>query len=86
MVGVGGKLTFGQMSAFFPPQLVASEIKKIFLSSNLACLLAFEWRAARPHTLGNRIPQAFEPLKREPTDQGRLPLEASRGTILGTGA
>ena len=46
MVGVGGKLTFGQMSAFFPPQLVASEIKKIFLSTNLACLLAFERQAA----------------------------------------
>ena len=46
MVGFGGKLTFGQMSAFFPPQLVASEIKKIFLSSNMACLLAFEWQAA----------------------------------------
>ena len=28
-----------------PSQLPASEIKQTFLSSNLACLLAFEWRA-----------------------------------------
>ena len=31
-----------------PPQLTASEIKQTFLSPNLACLLAFEWRAAGP--------------------------------------
>ena len=31
-----------------PPQLPASEIKQNFLSINLACLLAFEWSAARP--------------------------------------
>ena len=30
-----------------PPRLPASEIKQTFLSTNLACLLAFEWRAAR---------------------------------------
>ena len=33
-----------------PCQLPASEIKQTFLSTNLACLLAFEWWAARhPH-------------------------------------
>ena len=30
-----------------PPTWLASEIKQTFLSTNLACLLAFEWRAAR---------------------------------------
>ena len=34
-----------------PPQLPASEIKQTFFSTNLVCLLAFEWRAAWPHTL-----------------------------------
>ena len=32
------------------PQLLASEIKQTFLSTNLAFLLAFGWWAARPHT------------------------------------
>ena len=36
-----------------PPrfQLLASEIKQTFLSTNLACLLAFEQPADGPHTL-----------------------------------
>ena len=32
------------------PQLLVSEIKQTFLSTNLAFLLAFGWWAARPHT------------------------------------
>ena len=32
------------------PQLLASEIKQSFLSTSLACLLAFEQQAARLHT------------------------------------
>ena len=32
-----------------PPRLPASKIKQTFLSTNLASLLAFEWRAAWPH-------------------------------------
>ena len=44
-----GESAFGQMSATLPPQLPASEIKQTFLSTNLACLLAFERQAARPH-------------------------------------
>ena len=32
------------------PQLPASEIKQTFLSTNLAYLWAFEWRAARTPT------------------------------------
>ena len=31
------------------PRLPASEIKQTFLSTNLACLLAFEQQAAGPH-------------------------------------
>ena len=34
-----------------PPQLLKSEIKQAFLSTKLACLLAFELWAARPHNL-----------------------------------
>ena len=34
---------FGQVSTTLPQQLLASEIKQTFLSTNLACLLAFEW-------------------------------------------
>ena len=33
-----------------PPQLPASEIQQPFLSTSLACLLAFERQAARPRT------------------------------------
>ena len=33
-----------------PLQLPASEIKQIFLSTNLACLLALEQQAAQPHS------------------------------------
>ena len=39
----GGELAFGQMSVILPSQLLASEIKQTFLSTNLACLVAFEW-------------------------------------------
>ena len=30
--------------------MLAPEIKQTFLSTNLTCLLAFEWRAAGPYT------------------------------------
>ena len=33
-----------------PIRLLAFEIKQAFLSTSLACLLAFEQQAARPHT------------------------------------
>ena len=36
-----GEFAFGQMSALRLAQLTASEIKQTFLSTNLACLLAF---------------------------------------------
>ena len=56
LLGHGGRRarqsTFGQMSATLPipsRQLPASEIKRMFLSSNLARLLTFEPRAAEPH-------------------------------------
>ena len=49
-VGVG-ESAFGQTSATLPLQLSTSEMKQTFLSTNLACLLAFEQQAARPHTL-----------------------------------
>ena len=49
--GVGGELAFGQMSTMLPLQLLASEIKQPFLSTNPACLLAFEWGVAGSHTL-----------------------------------
>ena len=62
MVGVGQKLTFGQMFAFSPPQLVASEIKKIFLSINLACLLAFERQAVGLLPFSNMLPFLFQEL------------------------
>jgi hypothetical protein len=44
----GVESVFGQMSATLlpPAQSPASEIKQIFFSTNLACLLAFEWQAA----------------------------------------
>ena len=47
--GVGGELAFGQMSTMLPPQLLASEIKQPFPSTDLACLLASEI----PHTFSN---------------------------------
>ena len=42
-----GQLTFGQTSCPSPPQLLTSEIRQNLLSTSLACLLAFEQRAAR---------------------------------------
>ena len=60
MVGVGWKLTFGQ--TFSPSQLVASEIKKIFLSINLACLLAFERQAVGLPPFSNMLPIFFQEL------------------------
>ena len=45
----GRESAFGQMSTTPTSQLPASEIKRMFLSTNLACLLAFEWLAAGPH-------------------------------------
>ena len=41
------------------PQLLASEIKQAFLSINLACLSAFEWRAAGSHTLSVTRPEVL---------------------------
>ena len=52
LVRVGRESAFGQISTTLhhPPltQLLASDIKQIFLSTNLACLLTFEWPAAGP--------------------------------------
>ena len=45
-----GESAFGQMYAILPTKKPASEVKQTFLSTSLACLLAFEWPAARPHT------------------------------------
>ena len=45
-----GELAFGEMSALPLAQLTASEIKQTFLSTNMACLLAFRQWAARPTT------------------------------------
>ena len=39
------------MSVILPPQLLASETKQTFLFINPACLLAFEWQAARPYII-----------------------------------
>ena len=47
----GGELAFRQTFASPTPQLPASEIKQTFLSTNLACLLAFEQPAAGPQSL-----------------------------------
>ena len=47
----GRESDFGQMSATLPPLLSASEVKQMFLSKNLACLLAFEQQVAGPLTL-----------------------------------
>ena len=60
----GGESAFGQTSATLhtsspASQLLASDIEQTFLSTNLACLLAFEQRAAGPTThtlLGTRTP------------------------------
>ena len=46
----GGQSAFGQMSATLPhSQLPASKMRQTFLSTNLACLLAFEQQAAGSH-------------------------------------
>ena len=44
----GAGVSLGQISATLPPQLPASEMKQMFLSTNLDCLLAFKWRAVGP--------------------------------------
>ena len=51
-----GELAFGQTSAL-PLWMLASEIKQTILSTNLACLLAFELASSQtPHmSLGNKI-------------------------------
>ena len=48
VAGGGGESAFGEMFTTLAPQLSASEIKQTFLTTNLACLLAFGQRAARP--------------------------------------
>ena len=45
----GGESAFGQMSSTLPTKWQPSKMKQTFLSTNLACLLAFERQAARPH-------------------------------------
>ena len=59
-----------------PPtlQLLASEIKQSFLSTYLACLLAFEQQAARLHVPLTQQPRAFSPA---------LVLQASPGGCVG---
>ena len=47
--GGGCESAFGQMSTL-PSQLLASEMKQTFLSTNLACLLTSGQWAAAPHT------------------------------------
>ena len=47
-VGVGGESAFDRC-LHTPPQLLASEIKQTFLSTNLACSLAFKQQAAGPY-------------------------------------
>jgi len=42
LIASWGKSAFGQMSTTLSLQLPASEIKQIFLSTNMVCLLAFE--------------------------------------------
>ena len=62
----GVELAFGQMSATPTPQMPATEIKQMFLSTNLACLLAFEWQAAglHEHTPPSvKFPEQFTHLK-----------------------
>ena len=43
--------SLGQMAATPPSQWPDLEVGQAFLSTKLACLLAFEWWAARPHIL-----------------------------------
>ena len=51
-----GESAFGQMSTTLPPQFPATELKQIFLSTKLACLLALRQQAVRPtHTLSVTI-------------------------------
>ena len=52
LIASGGSLAFGQMSTSSPypnTELPASKRKQTFLSADLASVLAFEQRAARPH-------------------------------------
>ena len=42
-----------------PPQLSASEMKQTSVSTNLACLLTFEQRAAGPHPAPHRPRRPF---------------------------
>ena len=54
--GWGGESAFGQMSTTLPPQLPATKLKQIFLSTKLACLLALRQQAVRPtHTVSVTI-------------------------------
>ena len=54
LLGVGwggvGESALGQIYATLPPKWPASEMRQTFLSTSLACLLAFEWPAARART------------------------------------
>ena len=54
------------------PQMLASEIKQTFLSINLACLLAFERRAAGSHTLLVTRPELLWFPKGHPASEGRV--------------
>ena len=44
----GGESAFGQMSSTLPTKWQPSKMKQTFLSTNLACSLAFEQQGARP--------------------------------------
>ena len=48
IVASGGELALGQTFILLP-RLPASEIKKSFLATNLACFLAFEQQVAGSH-------------------------------------
>ena len=62
----GGESAFGQMSTTTPPQWPAPEGKQTFLSTNLACLLAFERRAAGPsHTPFSNSTSVSSQLKKD---------------------
>ena len=62
-----------------PYWLLGTEIKQIFLSTSLACLLAFEWQAAAPHLLVT-LPLIADncfcllPPQNDSPSQGRAPL------------
>lgn len=60
--GSGDSAFVWTSTSLHPTQSLASEIKQTFLSTNLACLLASEWGAARPtHPFSNNFTNVDEP-------------------------